>query len=91
MSEKRFKLNINTDDDSNIDIIDFQTDKTYSFVNDVITLHEVKEIVALLNELATKCNQLSDENEQLRQQVKNRNAFLVEKGLAEEFVRDYDE
>ena len=32
-------------------------------------------------------NELAEENEQLRKQLKNRSAFIVDKGLADTFVR----
>ena len=32
-------------------------------------------------------NSLNDENEQLRKEVKNRSAFIIDKGLGDTFVR----
>jgi len=39
-----------------------------------------KEVVKVLNEL-------NDENEQLQKEVKNRSAFIIDKGLGDTFVR----
>lgn len=58
MSEKRFILSVNEDAPNTLDIIDIVADKTYNFVNDVVSMNQAKQLVDLLNEL-------SEENEQL--------------------------
>ena len=46
-----------------------------------------KETVDLLNEQQATIQSLKEENEQLRKEVKNRSAFIIDKGLGDTFVR----
>lgn len=50
MSEKRFILSVNEDAPKTLDIIDIVADKTYNFVNDVVSMNQAKQLVELLNE-----------------------------------------
>lgn len=50
MSEKRFILSVNEDAPNTLDIIDIVADKTYNFVNDVVSMNQAKQLVDCLNE-----------------------------------------
>ena len=59
MSEKRFILSVNEDAPNTLDIIDTVADKTYNFVNDVVSMNQAKQLVVLLNEQQSDLNYLA--------------------------------
>ena len=53
-------------------------------------VYSVEDIVEVLNnygEFEKEYTELKKENEQLRQELKNRSAFIIDKGLGDTFVR----
>lgn len=58
------------------------------FVNGLLYLcdNDLSNTLSIF-ECADLLNQLTEENEQLRKEVKNRSAFIIDKGLGDTFVR----
>ena len=71
MSEKRFTI-----DYASLGIFDNKTQKAYK----INPIFDNENLIDFMNEL-------NDENEQLRKEKIEANAFIVENGLAEKFVK----
>ena len=76
MTEKRFESRYNSRD-GEYWLFDNKYDSCLLILNSDIQLHN---LIILLN-------QMNEENEQLRKEVKNRSAFIIDKGLGDTFVR----
>ena len=76
MTEKRFESRYNSRD-GEYWLFDNKYDSCLLILNSDIQLHN---LIILLN-------QMNEENEQLTKELKNRSAFIIDKGLGDTFVR----
>lgn len=88
MSEKRFVSEY-------VEIIDENgsrqavcvTDNEHTVSFEVKDEYVAMDLAKKLNEQQSTIQSLKKENEQLKQEVKNRSAFIIDKGLGDTFVR----
>lgn len=87
MSEKRFVLKFDTQENEYFIRDNFEEEEelgSYTLKWGVRKLNEQQDIIEAKDSLLSI---LSKENEKLRKEVKNRSAFIVDKGLGDTFVR----